>query len=119
VKAIQRTGRVGFVGFATTDGLGAEQLEIAARGNLMDVIMLMMTPWEEKDSKLNRAIDACHKKNIGLVAMKLVAGNLVRRGVRIDAPQLQKRGLSPDQGMLQALRADERISRDCVAMFNN
>src|SRR3954447_8873180 len=103
IAAIKKTGRVRFVGFATHDQRRAEQLEIAAEGNLMDVIMLMMTPWEEKDSKLNRAIDACHKKNIGLVAMKLVAGNLVRRGVRIDAPMLQKRGLSPYQGMLQAL----------------
>src|SRR6185437_12808421 len=118
VEAIKKTGKVRFVGFATHDRLRAEQLEIAAKGNLMDVIMLMMTPWEEKDSKLNRAIDACHKKNIGLVAMKLVAGNLVRRGVRIDAPMLQKRGLSPYQGMLQALWIDERISAACVAMFN-
>src|SRR5215469_8008080 len=118
IDAIKKTGKVRFVGFATHDRLRAEQLEIAAEGNLMDVIMLMMTPWEEKDSKLNRAIDACHKKNIGLVAMKLVAGNLVRRGVRIDAPMLQKRGLSPYQGMLQALWTDERISAACVAMFN-
>jgi len=118
IEAIKKTGKVRFVGFATHDRLRAEQLEIAAKGNLMDVIMLMMTPWEEKDSKLNRAIDACHKKNIGLVAMKLVAGNLVRRGVRIDAPMLQKRGLSPYQGMLQALWTDERISAACVAMFN-
>ena len=118
IEAIKKTGKVRFVGFATHDRLRAEQLEIAAEGNLMDVIMLMMTPWEEKDSKLNRAIDACHKKNIGLVAMKLVAGNLVRRGVRIDAPMLQKRGLSPYQGMLQALWTDERISAACVAMSN-
>ena len=51
-----------------------EQLEIAAEGGLMDVIMIAMNPWLEKDSRLNRAIDACYKKNIGLVAMKVVAG---------------------------------------------
>ena len=32
----------------------------------MDVIMIAMNPWLEKDSRLNRALDACHKKQIGL-----------------------------------------------------
>src|SRR5262249_47633569 len=72
IAAIKMTGKVRFVGFATHDQRRAEQLEIAAEGGLMDVIMVAMTPWLEKDSRLNKAIDACHKKNIGLVAMKLV-----------------------------------------------
>jgi len=118
IEAIKKTGKVRFVGFATHDRLRAEQLEIAAEGGLMDVIMIAMTPWLEKDSQLNRALDACHKKNIGLVAMKLVAGNLARRGVRLEAPTLKQRGLNPYQGVLQALWTDERISSACVAMFN-
>ena len=118
IEAIKKTGKVRFVGFATHDRLRAEQLEIAAEGGLMDVIMIAMTPWLEKDSQLNRALDACHKKNIGLVAMKLVAGNLARRGVRLEAPTLKQRGLNPYQGVLQALWTDERISSACVGMFN-
>ena len=118
IEAIKKTGKVRFVGFATHDRLRAEQLEIAADGGLMDVIMIAMTPWLEKDSQLNRALDACHKKNIGLVAMKLVAGNLARRGVRLEAPTLKQRGLNPYQGVLQALWTDERISSACVGMFN-
>lgn len=117
IEALKKTGKVRFVGFATHDQRRAEQLEIAAEGGLMDVIMVAMTPWLEKDSRLNRALDACHKKNIGLVAMKLVAGNLANR-VRFQAPTLQKRGLNPYQGVLQAIWSDERIASACVAMMN-
>ena len=117
IAAIKKTGKVRFVGFATHDQRRAEQLEIAAEGGLMDVIMIAMNPWLEKDSRLNRALDACHKKNIGLVAMKLVAGNLAKR-VRFEAPTLQQRGLNPYQGVLQAIWSDERIASACVAMSN-
>jgi uncharacterized protein len=117
IAAIKKTGKVRFVGFATHDQHRAEQLEIAAEGGLMDVIMIAMNPWLEKDSRLNRALDACSKKQIGLVAMKLVAGHLEKR-MRVEAPTLKQRGLNPYQGVLQAMWSDERISSACVAMSN-
>ena len=117
IAAIKKTGKVRFVGFATHDQRRAEQLEIAAEGGLMDVIMIAMNPWLEKDSRLNRALDACYEKKIGLVAMKLVAGRLEKR-MRVEAPTLKQRGLNPYQGMLQAMWTDERITSACVAMSN-
>jgi uncharacterized protein len=117
IAAIKKTGKVRFVGFATHDQRRAEQLEIAAEGGLMDVIMVAMNPWLEKDSRLNRALDACSQKKIGLVAMKLVAGHLEKR-MRVEAPTLKQRGLNPYQGMLQAMWSDERITSACVAMSN-
>jgi uncharacterized protein len=117
IAAIKKTGKVRFVGFATHDQRRAEQLEIAAEGGLMDVIMIAMNPWLEKDSRLNRALDACSKKKIGLVAMKLVAGHLEKR-MRVEAPTLKQRGLNSYQGMLQAMWSDERITSACVAMSN-
>ena len=62
IAAIKKTGKVRFVGFATHDQRRAEQLEIAAEGGLMDVIMIAMNPWLEKDSRLNRALDACSQE---------------------------------------------------------
>src|SRR6478752_5434491 len=125
IAAIKKTGKVRFVGFATHDQRRAEQLEIAAEGGLMDVIMLAMNPWLEKDSRLNRAIDACYEKKIGLVAMKVVSGHLALSGfdrslsqLRVQAPPLNQRGLNPYQGILQALWSDERISSVCVATMN-
>lgn len=125
IEAIKKTGKVRFVGFATHDQRRAEQLEIAAEGGLMDVVMVAMNPWLEKDSRLNRAIDACHKKNIGLVAMKVLFGHLALSGfdrslkqLRVEAPALKQRGLNPHQGILQAIWSDERISAACVATMN-
>ena len=36
--------------------------------------MLQYTPWLDKDSPLNKALDACHDKGIGLISMKQIAG---------------------------------------------
>jgi predicted aldo/keto reductase-like oxidoreductase len=87
--------------------------------------MIAMNPWLEKDSRLNRALDACYKKKIGLVAMKVVAGHLAISGfernlkqLRVQAPTLKQRGLNPYQGILQAIWSDERITSACVAMLN-
>jgi uncharacterized protein len=117
IAAIKKTGKVRFVGFATHDARRAEQLEAAVEGGLMDVIMIAMNPWLEKDSRLNRALDACYKSKIGLVAMKLLAGHLEKR-VRVKAPVLAQRGLNPHQGVLQAIWSDERIASACVTMVN-
>jgi aryl-alcohol dehydrogenase-like predicted oxidoreductase len=117
IAAIKKTGKVRLVGFATHDARRAEQLEAAVEGGLMDVIMIAMNPWLEKDSRLNRALDACHKKGIGLVAMKLLAGHLEKR-VRVQAPVLAQRGLNPHQGVLHAIWSDERIASACVTMVN-
>jgi len=57
------------------------------------------------------------KKDIGLVGMKLVAGNLPKR-VRVEAETLKRRGLNAYQGVLQAIWSDERIASACVAMNN-
>ena len=36
--------------------------------------MLQYTAWLDKDSPLNKALDACWAKGIGLISMKQVAG---------------------------------------------
>ena len=52
----------------------AEQIQNAAEGGFIDVIMLKYNPWIDKSSALNKALDACHAKGIGLVSMKQLAG---------------------------------------------
>ena len=80
--------------------------------------MLKFNPSLEKDSPLNKALDACHKANIGLVSMKQIAG----QGVKVTedrVPTLKARGLTPVQGLLHAIWSDERFSSSCVTMRNN
>jgi predicted aldo/keto reductase-like oxidoreductase len=115
VEAVKKTGKVRFVGFSTHDARRAEQLQAAAEGGFIDVVMLQFSPWMAKDSPINRALDACHEANIGLVSMKQMAGHTQ---VRVRAPALLERGLSAHQGLLTAIWSDERISASCVAMTN-
>jgi uncharacterized protein len=118
IEAIKKTGKVKFVGFSTHDPAIAQQLQNAAEGGFVDVIMLKFSPWLEKDSPLNRALDACHKANIGLVSMKQIAGQALKV-TQEKVPTLKEKGLTPAQGLLHAIWTDERFSASCVTMRNN
>jgi len=117
VEAIKKTGKVKFVGFSTHDPSIADQIKNAAEGGFVDVIMLKFNPWLDKDSPLNKALDAAHKANIGLVSMKQIAGQALK--VTEDrVPTLKARGLTPVQGLLHAIWSDQRFSATCVTMRN-
>jgi predicted aldo/keto reductase-like oxidoreductase len=116
-EALKKTGKVRFVGFSTHDAKRPEQLQAAAEGGFIDVIMLQFTPWLDKSSPLSRALDACHARNIGLVSMKQMAGHVLKQ-VHVKSPVLMERGLNAHQGLLTAIWSDERISATCVAMTN-
>ncbi len=128
VEAIKKSGKAKFVGFSTHHKTRAEILQSAAEGGFVDVIMLKFTPWLDKDSALNKAIDACYKRGIGLVSMKQIAGqgvgdfpgdNTSLEEVQRKMPAaLKDRNLSPYQGLLQAIWSDERIATACVSMRN-
>jgi predicted aldo/keto reductase-like oxidoreductase len=120
IEAIKKSGKARFVGFSCHDARKAEYLQAAAEGGFVDAIMLAYTPWLEKDDPLNRALDACHKRGIGLISMKQVAGQSDRilREVPKRAPELIAKGLSPYQALLQAIWTDERIASSCVSMRN-
>jgi len=117
IEAIKKTGKVKFVGFSTHDPAIAEQIQNAAEGGFVDVIMLKFNPWLEKDSALNKALDACHAKNIGLVSMKQIGGQALQV-TQERVPSLQARKLTPAQGLLHAVWTDERFSAACVTMRN-
>lgn len=115
VEAVKKTGKVRFVGFSTHDRLKAEQIQNAAEGGFVDVIMVAYSPWLSKDDPLNRALDAAYKQNIGLVSMKQMAGHTK---VKDNLPVLLERGLNSHQGLLTAIWSDERFTCTCVAMHN-
>src|SRR5262249_48367021 len=120
IEAIKKSGKARFVGFSCHDERRAEYLQSAAAGGVVGAIMLQYTPWLDKDAALNRALDACHKRGIGLISMKQVAGqsDRVLQEVPRRAPDLVKKGLTPYQALLQAIWSDERIASSCVSMRN-
>lgn len=117
VEAIKKTGKVKFVGFSTHDPMIADQLQNAAAGGFIDVIMLKFSPWIGKDEPLYKALDACHEANIGLVSMKQIGGQALKI-TEERVPSLRARKLTPAQGLLHAIWTDERFSSSCVTMRN-
>ena len=128
IDKIKKSGKAKFVGFSTHHKTRAAILQSAAEGGFVDAIMLKFSPWLAKDSPLNKAIDACHAKGIGLISMKQIAGqgagdfpgdNTSLDEVAQKLPEaLKERKLSPYQGLLQAIWTDERIASSCVSMRN-
>ncbi len=121
--AIRKSGKAKFLGFSSHHKDRAAIIQAAADGGIVDAIMLQYTPWLDKDSPLNKALDACHKKGIGLISMKQIAGkfpsgetrNMLEEVVK-RAPVLAEKKLSPYQGLLHAIWTDERISGSCVSI---
>ena len=74
-EAIRKSGKAKFVGFSTHHKDRAQIIQAAAEGGIVDAIMLQYTPWLDKDAPLNKAIDACWEKGIGLISMKQMPAN--------------------------------------------
>jgi aryl-alcohol dehydrogenase-like predicted oxidoreductase len=116
--AIRNTGKAKFVGFSTHHPERAQLLQAAVRGGFVDVIMLQNNPWIAQDDDMNRALDACYKRGIGLVSMKQVAGNMNLEEIGMQLPRFTAKGLTPYQALLHAIWTDERFSSVCVSMRN-
>jgi predicted aldo/keto reductase-like oxidoreductase len=123
---IRSSGKARFIGFSAHHPQRAQLIQAAADGGVIDAIMLQYRPWLDKDSPLNKALDAAWKKGIGLISMKQIAsqtfgdrpkGDILKEVVQ-RVPVLAERKLSPFQGLLHAIWTDERISASCVSMRN-
>jgi uncharacterized protein len=117
-EAIRKSGKAKFVGFSTHNARRPELLQAAAAGGFVDVIMLQNNPWIAQEDDMNRALDACYKRGIGLISMKQVAGNMNLDEVALELPELAAKGLTPYQALLHAIWSDERFSSVCVSMRN-
>ena len=117
-ESLRKSGKAKFIGFSTHHKNRAQILQAAASGGIVDAIMLQYHPWLDKDSPLNKAIDACWKQGIGLISMKQIASHRfgdtpkgdILKDVVEKVPMLKERKLSPFQGLLHAIWTDERIS---------
>jgi aryl-alcohol dehydrogenase-like predicted oxidoreductase len=124
--AAKKSGKARLLGISTHHKDRAHLIQAAAEGGIADVIMLQYRPWLDKDSPLNKAIDAAHKAGIGLISMKQIAGNFlgdkpqgnILHEVVRRVPVLAERKLTPYQGLLHAIWSDERMSAVCTTMRN-
>ena len=114
-EKLKSSGKVKMVGFTCHDARLVDYLKSAAEGGFVDIIMLKYTPFFTPGDEFDRALDACHKKGIGLVAMKTMRnlGDVPKR-----LPEFDKLGLNTHQAVLHACWSDQRIASVC-SMLNN
>lgn len=111
-EALKKSGKVRFFGFSSHHEQMIPTLTRASEVGFVDMLMLKYNFRDYADTDLNRALDACHKAEIGLVAMKTGAGAVP------DYDEFEKEGLTKQVVSLKATLADPRIAVVVSAMKN-
>ncbi len=105
-ERLKKAKKTNFFGFSCHDGNVVELMNKAARVGGIDAIMFRYSFGQYGDKELNRAIDACKKAKIGLIAMK------TQRSVPAEQEEVIKfksKDFTLGQAKLKAVWADERI----------
>jgi predicted aldo/keto reductase-like oxidoreductase len=117
---IRKSGKCRFLGFSThTKGIEerAGVLDAAAKGAWVDAILVATDPTSIRDNAVfNKALDACHKADIGLISMKECRGGV--KTIEKIFPTFKEKGLSPYTAVLSAMWTDERFTAVCSHMDN-
>jgi len=98
---IKKSGKAKFIGFSCHNKDLAIMLETAAKANVVDAIMVKYNAFAPKDHPFNKALDACHAKNIGLISMKQLLGSTEFLGSMAD----MMKGLDPKASEEEQLKA--------------
>ena len=114
-----------FFGFTTHQNM-AKCLAAAAKLGWIDVIMPAYNFRIMQDPEMPAAIEACHKANIGLIAMKTTGKTTLKRFKQAIETETDKklvehflqRGFTPEQACIKLVLEDERISCAAVQMEN-
>ncbi|MBX2812831.1 MAG: aldo/keto reductase [Myxococcales bacterium] len=108
VATLKKSGKIRHFGFSCHDGNVAELLQMASKLPWIDAIMFRYNFRKYGDKELNKAIDAAHKANIGLIAMKTQGSEASFR----DAwKKFEKTGRwNKHQAVLKAVWDDKRIT---------
>ncbi len=105
---LKKAGKIKFFGFSTHHGTVPEMMNIGAKlgSGAIDAILFRYNFRQYGDMELNKAIDACKKAGIGLVAMKTLGS--IPDDAEEAVPWLSK-DFTLTQAKLKAVWADERI----------
>ena len=118
-----------FFGFSSHRNID-QNLVAAAELGWIDAIMTAYNFRLMQDSKIQAAIETCHKAGVGLIAMKTVALDTrqrrrVEKGEEIETEadkkllrHFLKQGRAVEQAKIKFVLEDKRISSACVGMSN-
>jgi len=117
---LRRENKVRFMGFSTHAEMSRRIacLETAAQGGWLDAVLLACDPGLIRaDTGLNKAIDACAKAGVGLIAMKTGRGLGKATLQPTEAiEQFKPLQMSPHQAMQVGIYSDERFAAVCTEM---
>jgi predicted aldo/keto reductase-like oxidoreductase len=114
VERLKREGKMRHFGFSCHDGNVAELLHQAAETPWVETVMFRYNFRQYGNDKLNRAIDACVKANVGLIAMKTQGSEASFQDAWKKFEQTGK--WTKHQAVLKAVWADDRIAAAVSAM---
>ncbi len=115
-ERLKKEGKIRHFGFSCHDGNVVELLNAAAERPWIDVVMFRYNFRRYGDKALNRAMDACHKADIGLIAMKTQGSEA---SFESAWKKFEKTGKwTKHQAVLKAVWEDPRITAAVSAMKN-
>lgn len=106
-EKLKAQGKTRFFGFSCHDGNVVELMNRAAKAGGIDAILFRYNFRRYGDLELNRAIDACHRAGVGLLAMKTqgsVPGDIE------SVVGFRSENFTLGQAKLKSVWADERIN---------
>jgi predicted aldo/keto reductase-like oxidoreductase len=112
---LRKSKKTRFFGFSCHGARELELLNKAAKVGGIDVIMFRYSFAKYGDLELNKAIDACKKAGIGLIAMK--TQDSVQKDFA-DVVKFQSQDFTLGQAKLKAVWADDRIDSAVSHMDN-
>ncbi|MCA9672315.1 MAG: aldo/keto reductase [Myxococcales bacterium] len=105
---LKKQGKIHFFGFSCHGGNVVDCLNKAVQVGYVDAIMFRYNFRQYGNSALNKAMDACHKANIGLIAMKTQGSASSFKGKW--SPLVRSGKWTPHQAVLKAVWNDKRIT---------
>ena len=114
-EKLRKSGKIRFFGFSNHSGNIVAMMHQAAKAGGIDAILFRYNFHRYGEYELNKAIDACKKAGIGLLAMKTMGGVSAddESVIRFQSDQY-----SLAQAKLKAVWADERIDTIVSEMQN-
>jgi predicted aldo/keto reductase-like oxidoreductase len=118
-RSAKKRKLVRFFGFSTHKNM-AQCLAAAAKLDWIDVVMPVYNFRLMLDDKMQAAVEACHKKGIGVIAMKIQAypQKLQNEKEKKLVTHFLRRGFTEVQAKIKVVLQDKRISSACIRMEN-
>ena len=108
VERLKKAGKMTHFGFSCHHGNVVELLNLAAKTPWVESVMFRYNFRQYGDKELNKAIDACAKANVGLIAMKTQGSEASFKNAW---EKFEKTGKwNKYQAVLKAVWADKRIT---------